>query len=129
MVITHVWELCNLSNGEWVRQSFPAFWIQVDTPDFDRISAEIEHIKGDRKNETLDSMRDYENQGSCFLLASQDLQSLEIMPHFYPFSGQWATGSPFRQIHAIYLDSLEQVRDVSTWQIIPRPITKEPNGF
>lgn len=104
MLVTQVWPDCTYRNGEWHHDEIPAFWVGVSVDERETVAAST----------GLDLDPDLADpDGTVFLLVARDLSSVAQHPFFYPMSGQWVAGSPFRPVEPpISIEALDELPDL-----------------
>lgn len=106
MRILAVWEECDFLHGEWQREKIPSFWVEATDSEVDKVLAHASDA-GALREEIARNRTD--PNAPFYLLVSQNLESIVTLPSYYPYSGQWYGGSPFRQLEPVEIDDLGEV--------------------
>ena len=112
MRVLLVWPDCRLLNGVWTRNRIDSYWVEC-TPE----EAEQEVLprtnEVDRRGWWPPAKQDGKVAQRCFLVA-KDISSIHEMAYFYPYSGQWGSNCPFRQLpEAVVISRLEELQNVA----------------
>ncbi|HXF61699.1 MAG TPA: hypothetical protein VNK95_08780 [Caldilineaceae bacterium] len=110
MRVLAVWEECNFIHGEWQHQSIPSFWIEARHDAIDRVLPYARDAAALR--EEIDRNRTDPN-GPFYLLVTRNLESVVSLPGYYPYSGQWFGGSPFRELPPVELEDLADLPKIA----------------
>ena len=118
MLIRLYWPACTFRDKKWGTAPLDAFWVEATREEaeaciFQRLNPDAlaearilaERVKGAVAQKTERS------RPLCFLV-SKDLSQIEPFPANYPFHHMWNGYSPFREVPAVEIAALDDVREI-----------------
>jgi hypothetical protein len=112
MIIKLFWPECKYFSGEWSNTKIDSYWIECTLEEaknkvFPYLLPEKieESLKNWDPKEQQSLLKHINRNLLCFLI-SKDLKSIEPLPWFYPYSGQWGAYCPFNDMKEVHIDEL-----------------------
>ena len=116
MLIRLYWRACTFRGKKWGAAPVDAFWVEATEAEakaciFARLSPDALTEATQMVERLTDAAAQNLARPYCFLVA-RDLSQIDPFPPNYPFHHMWNGYSPFREMPAIEIAALDDVRDI-----------------
>ena len=116
MIVRLLWSACEEQPSYWRHEPTDFFWVECLPEEARAKVIPYVNTKGMGSVDQLRQLLDKAHPHLCFLVA-RDMRTVQPMPFYYPYSGLWGDGCPFRRIDEISIADLSELSTLrATWE-------------
>lgn len=109
MKVKLIWPKCEFQDGRWGNKPIDSFWIECT------LKEAVDNVFSFTNEKQIKKARQIIKQSindNIFFLITKDLNSIQPLPIYYPFSGLWNGYCPFKKIPEVKINKLEELKNL-----------------